>query len=290
MYGTGMTSRVVLITGCSSGIGLEAALAFARKGDTTYASMRNLAKADALKSRARDEGVELEVVQLDVTDDASVSAAVGDIEQRHGAIDVLVNNAGVGYDGAIETIDFDRARAVYEANVWGPVRVSRAAIPAMRARRSGVIINVTSVAARVPGNAFYGFYGSSKHAMATLSEALFDELEPHGIRVVSIEPGFFSTEIIANADELPRDSGPYAAQHEWMLDFYRKSVASVGGQPSVVADAIVAAADDPATPVHVLVGEDAVGFVDLVTSLGTYEAWKPVGQQIAEGVAGPRPT
>ncbi len=285
-----MPSRVVLITGCSSGIGLETALAFARRGDTTFASMRNLAKADALRSRARDEGLELEVVQLDVTDDASITAAVGEVGQRHGAIDVLVNNAGVGYDGAIETIDIDRARAVFEANVWGPIRVSRAAIPAMRARRSGAIINVTSVAGRVPGNAFMGFYGSSKHAMNTLGEALFDELEPYGIRVVCIEPGFFSTEIITNSDDLPRDSGPYRAQHEWMLDFYRKSVASVGGHPSVVADAIVAAADDPTTPVHVLVGEDAVSFVDLVTSLGTYEAWKPVGQQIVEGVSGPRPT
>jgi len=159
----------------------------------------------------------------------------------------------------------------------------------MRVRRSGAIINVTSVAGRVPGNAFMGFYRSSKHAMNTLGEALFDELDPYGIRVVCIEPGFFSTEIITNSDDLPRDSGPYRAQHEWMLDFYRKSVASAGGHPNVVADAIVAAADDPKTPVHVLVGEDAVGFVDLVTSLGTYEAWKPVGQQIVEGVSGPRP-
>lgn len=284
-----MTSRVVLITGCSSGIGLETALAFARKGDTTFASMRNPAKSKALMSRAREEGLEIELLQLDVTHDASVSAAVGEVEKRHGALDVLVNNAGVGYDGAIETIDIDRARAVYEANVWGPVRMSRAAIPNMRAQKSGVIINVTSVAGRVPGNAFMGFYGSSKHAMNTLSEALFDELEPYGIRVVCIEPGFFATEIITNADDIPRDTGPYAAQHEWILDFYRKSVASVGGHPSVVAEAIVAAADDPSTPVHVLVGEDAIGFVDLVTSLGTFEAWKPVGQQIAEGVAGPRP-
>lgn len=124
--------------------------------------------------------------------------------------------------------------------------------------------------------------------MNTLSEALFDELEPFGVRVACIEPGFFATEIMTNA-ELPREDGPYQAQHDWVIDFYEKSVASVGGHPDVVADAIVAAADDPATPVHVLVGEEAVGFVDLVTSLGSYEAWKPVGQEIIEGVAGPRP-
>ena len=283
-----MTKRVVLITGCSSGIGLATALAFARGGDTVVASMRNVAKADPLMKRAADEGLTIGLVQLDVTDDASVTAAVLEVEKRHGAVDVLVNNAGVGYDGPIETIDIDRARSVYEANVWGPVRVSRAVIPAMRARRSGVIINVTSVAGRVPGGAFMGFYGSSKHAMNTLSEALFDELEPFGVRVACIEPGFFATEIMTNA-ELPREAGPYQAQHDWVVDFYEKSVASVGGHPDVVADAIVAAADDPATPVHVLVGDDAIGFVDLVTSLGSYEAWKPVGQEIIEGVSGPRP-
>ena len=285
-----MTQRVVLITGCSSGIGLETALAFARRGDTTVASMRNPAKADPLMKRAADEGLAIDLVQLDVTDDASVTSAVTKVEREHGPIDVLVNNAGVGYDGAIETIDIDRARAVFEANVWGPIRVSRAVIPAMRARRSGAIINVTSVAGRVPGGAFMGFYGSSKHAMNTLSEALLDELEPYGIRVVCIEPGFFTTEIMTNADDLPRGAGPYGAQHEWVLDFYRKSVASVGGHPRVVADAIVTAVDGPATPLHRLVGDDAIGFVDLVTSLGSYEAWKPVGREIIEGVSGPRPS
>jgi NAD(P)-dependent dehydrogenase (short-subunit alcohol dehydrogenase family) len=284
-----MTSRVVLTTGCSSGIGQETALAFARAGDTSVASMRNLPKADALMSRAKDEGLAIDLVRLDVTDDESVAAAVTDVEKRHGAIDVLVNNAGVGYDGPIETIDFDRAREVLEANLWGGVRTVRAALPAMRQRGSGVIINVTSVAGRVPATAHQAFYAASKHGMNAISEALSQEVEPFGVRVVCIEPGFFATDIVANADEGASRAGPYAAHHEWVLEFYRKSVVSASGAPSVVADAIVAAADDPATPLHVLVGDDAVMFVDLVTQIGSFEAWIPVGQQIMEGVSGPRP-
>lgn len=284
-----MTKRVVLITGCSSGIGLETALAFARAGDTTVATMRNLAKAEPLTKRAAEEGLEIEVVQLDVTDDASVEASVAEVEGRYGAIDVVVNNAGVGYDGAIETIDIDRARNVMEANLWGPVRVVRAALPAMRARGTGVIVNVGSISGRLPGMAFQGFYGASKHGVGVLSEALADEVEQFGVRVVCIEPGFFATEIVANADD-GHDAGPYQAEHEWVKSFLEKNMESASGDPATVAAAIVAASDDPATPMHVVVGDEAVGFVALVDSLGSYEAWKPLSEQVITGVAGPRPT
>ncbi|MGQ0833260.1 MAG: SDR family oxidoreductase [Microthrixaceae bacterium] len=284
-----MATQVVLITGCSSGIGLEAALAFARSGDTTVASMRDLSKADALMKRAADEGLAIDLVQLDVTDEASIATAVATVEERHGGIDVIVNNAGVGYDGALETIELDRARAVLEANLWGPVQVTRAVLPSMRARRSGVIINVTSVAGRVPGTPFQGFYAASKHGMNALSEALCQEVEPFGIRVACIEPGFFQTQINVNAEDDTQAFGPYEAQYRWVKSFFDQSIETGGGDPAVVATAIVAAANDAATPLHVLVGDDAVMFVDLVTSLGTYEAWRPVSVDIVSGVAGPRP-
>ena len=141
---------VVLITGCSSGFGLEAALAFARRGDTVYATMRDLARADRLTGRADAEGLHLELLALDVDDDASVSAAVDEVEATHGAIDVLVNNAGVSHKGPVETIDIDQARALMETNLWGAVRTMRAALPAMRARAHGVIVNVTSAARGCP--------------------------------------------------------------------------------------------------------------------------------------------
>jgi NAD(P)-dependent dehydrogenase (short-subunit alcohol dehydrogenase family) len=284
-----MTKRVVLITGCSSGIGLETALAFARTGETTVATMRNLSKADRLSKRATEDGLEIEVVRLDVTDDASVQAAVAQVESRHGAIDVVVNNAGVAYDGAIETIDLDRARNVMEANLWGPVRVVRAALPAMRARRTGVIVNVGSISGRVPGMAFQGFYAASKHGIGVLSEALAEELEQFGVRVVCIEPGFFATDIVANADD-DQDSGPYRAEHEWVKSFFEKNMESASGDPANVGAAIVVAADEAVTPMHVVVGDDAVGFVALVDSLDSYETWKPLSEQVITGVAGPRPT
>jgi NAD(P)-dependent dehydrogenase (short-subunit alcohol dehydrogenase family) len=281
---------VVLITGCSSGFGLEAALAFARRKDTVYATMRNLAKADRLVERAKAEGLGIELLTLDVDDDASVSAAIHEVEDKHGAIDVLVNNAGIGIEGAVETIDMDDARAVLETNLWGPVRTIRAALPAMRAKGAGVIVNVSSVAGRVPGTGYMGWYAASKHGLNALSEALTMEVAAFGVRVVCIEPGFFATQVMQHATigGEADPSNPYAADQAWMVDFYAKSVAN-SGDPAAVAEAIVQAAIDPQTPLHNLVGEDAKVFVDLVEQAGSVEAWLPVGVSIVESVAGPRP-
>ena len=281
---------VVLITGCSSGIGMEAALAFARNRDTVYASMRNVTKADRLRERAAQEGIELEVVWLDVLDDASVKDGIASIERAHGAIDVVVNNAGVGFSGSVETLDIDKARAVIDTNFWGAVRVIRAALPKMRERGSGVIVNVTSVAGRVRGTPYQAFYSASKHGLGALSEALQMEIAPFGIRVVCIEPGFFLTEIFNNSDVGNVDlTNPYGADHAWLDDFYLKSGQAAGGDPAVVADVIVRAANDPTTPLHNLVGDDAAMFVDLGAQAETFENWVPVATQIVESAAGPRP-
>jgi len=281
---------VVLITGCSSGIGLEAALAFARNGDTVYASMRNPAKATRLREQATAEGLTIEVVTLDVNDEASVNAAVAGIEAKHGAIDVVVNNAGVGFSGAVETIEPERAQSIIDTNFWGAVRVTRAALPKMRAQKAGVIINVTSVAGRVPGTPYQGFYSASKHALNALTESMYWEVQPYGIRVATIEPGFFATEIFANA-QLGKedDSTTYAADRGWIDEFFLKSGEAAGGDPAVVAEVIVKTATDPSAPLHTLVGDDAVLFVDLVNQAGNFEGWVPVATQIVESVAGPRP-
>lgn len=281
---------VVLITGCSSGIGLEAALAFARQGDTVYASMRNTAKAGPLQERAAKEGLTVEIVSLDVLDDRSVAEAVAAIEQAHGGIDVIVNNAGVGFSGSVETLDIDKARAVVDTNFWGAVRVIRAGLPKMRERGSGVIVNVTSVAGRVRGTPYQAFYSASKHGLGALSEGLQFEVSPFGIRIVCIEPGFFTTEIFANGGIGQIDStSPYGEDHAWLDDFYLKSGQAAGGDPAVVAEAIVRAAHDAETPLHNLVGDDAALFVDLGAQAGTFEGWVPVATQIVESAAGPRP-
>lgn len=280
---------VVLITGCSTGIGLETALAFARRGDTVYATMRNPAKATPLLERAAADGITVEVLALDVTDDESVASGVREIEARHGAIDVLVNNAGIGSGGSVETIDMSRARDVMETNLWGAARTMRAVLPAMRAQRAGVIVNVTSVAGRVPGTSYEGWYAASKHGLNALSEAMVMELEPFNVRIACIEPGFFRTQITANADVEIDLNDPYAADQLWVKEFFSKSVEAGGGEPEVVADAIVRCATDPTTPLHNLVGDDAVMFVDMVEEAGSLENWLPIGRSIIEGVAGPRP-
>jgi NAD(P)-dependent dehydrogenase (short-subunit alcohol dehydrogenase family) len=281
---------VVLITGCSSGIGLEAALAFARRGDTVCASMRNPGKAGTLQERAGTEGLTVEVIPLDVLDDRSVTDAVTSIEKAHGPIDVVVNNAGVGFSGSVETLDIDKARSVIDTNFWGAVRVIRAVLPTMRERGSGVIVNVTSVAGRVRGTPYQAFYSASKHGLGALSEGLQFEVAPFGIRVACIEPGFFTTEIFANGEIGNVDvTNPYGADHAWLDDFYLKSGQAEGGDPGVVAEAIVRAADDPKTPLHNLVGDDAALFVDLGAQAETFEGWVPVATQIVESAAGPRP-
>ncbi len=281
---------VVLITGCSSGFGLEVALAFARHGDTTYATMRDLAKGDRLLERARAEDLEIELLTLDVDNDASVAAAVGAVEDRHGAIDILVNNAGIDFTGSVETIDFDKARAVLETNFWGPVRTIRAALPAMRAKGGAVIINVSSASGRMPGTPYGSWYSASKHALNALTEAMYLELDGIDVRVVCIEPGFFKTDITRNSGR-PVDDGsdPYAQDQAWLAEFFEKSIVDGGGDPVEVAETIVRAAHDPATPVHNLVGDSATMLIDLYQQAGSIEAWVPVAVSFAESVAGPRP-
>ena len=281
---------VVLITGCSSGFGLEAALAFARQGDTTVATMRNLDRADELQKRAADEGTEVAIEQLDVTDEDSVNGAVERILAAHGTIDVLVNNAGIGSRGAIESMSLDNAMRLMDTNFWGAIRATRAVLPTMRARRSGVVINVSSLASRVPGTMYNSMYGASKCALNAVSEALAGEVEPFGVRVVSIEPGFFETQIAANnisADEPIDDI--YGADQQWIQSFFESGVS--GGAPaSVVADAIVAAATDPDTRLHTPVGDDAAMYLDLLSSVDGYEGWIEAVIPIVESTVGPRPT
>jgi NAD(P)-dependent dehydrogenase (short-subunit alcohol dehydrogenase family) len=281
---------VVLITGCSSGFGLEAALAFARRGDTVCATMRNLDKADALRKRAADEGVDVDLEALDVTDETSVQAGLAAAAERHGPIDVLVNNAGVGFGGPIETMPMAAAQSLMDTNFWGAVRATRAVLPSMRERRSGVIINVTSLSGLIPGTLYTGMYSASKHALGALSEALATEVSPFGIRVVCVAPGFFSTEISSNREGT--DDGiagsAYEADAAWWTSFMEASVEG-GADARVVAEAIVDAAHDPDTPLQRPVGDDAALYLDLWGQTGTYESWMEAAMPIVELTAGPRP-
>jgi NAD(P)-dependent dehydrogenase (short-subunit alcohol dehydrogenase family) len=250
---------VVLITGSSTGFGKLAALEFARRGDTVYASMRNTAKGDALVSEAKAANLSVNVVALDVANRASVDAAVASVIKEAGRIDVLVSNAGVGIHGPIEDCDDDEIHAVLETNVLGVIRAARAVAPHMRAQKSGTIINVGSLAGKVSAP-FGGVYSASKHAVEALSDALYFELHPFGVRVVVVEPGGFETEFGANRILARRfnEGSPYV---EYEQRFNASSSKLPGAdQPESaqkVADVIVDAAKSDAPKRRYLVGQDA---------------------------------
>ncbi|MBA2625743.1 MAG: SDR family oxidoreductase [Acidimicrobiia bacterium] len=289
---------VVLLTGCSTGFGRLSALRFARSGDTVVATMRDPSPSSSKAAelhRARDEeGLALELVPLDVTDDASVEAAVSGAVERHGGIDVLVNNAGLGISGAVEEVTDGDARSVFETNVFGAMRVTRAALPAMRAAGRGVIVNVSSVAGRVTPP-FGGWYSASKYALEALSEALHFELGPFGIRVVLIEPGGFPTEFDTNRMDASASTSAYADLEERWDKAYGNLPGRDGtpADPEDVAAAIQDAATDPATPLRRLVGADAEMIGALRADLddaafertirGALDFWDGAGPLVREG-------
>jgi len=282
---------VIVLTGCSTGIGLEATLAFARRGDTTVATMRNVAKADTLLERAADEGLSVHVEALDVDDDDSVERTIGAGVERFGTVDVLVNNAGIANSGPVEAQSLDNARRVMETNFWGPIRTIRAVLPTMRRQRSGVIVNVSSLASLLPATLYNAMYAASKRALNAVSEALAGEVAPFDIRVVSIEPGFFKTAITENniSDSEPA-SEVYAADQVWIRSFFEHGGSEGHAHPAAVADAIVAAAIDPDTRLHVPVGDDAAMYLGLLDQVDGYEGWMEAVMPIVESTVGPRPT
>lgn len=250
---------VVLITGCSSGFGQLAALHFARKGDTVYATMRNTEKAGALEQARESEKLPIEIVQLDVTDSESVSSAVRQVIDRAGRIDVLVNNAGIGARGPVEETDVEEAKEIFETNFFGALRVTQTVLPQMREQKSGTIVNVSSLAGRV-APPFDGIYAASKFALEAASEALHFEVHPFGIRVLLIEPGGFETNI-GDTIRIPHrftEGSPYLEfQQRFEQALTRLPAGGERGDPQVVAQAIYDAVHDEEPKLRYLVGEDA---------------------------------
>jgi NAD(P)-dependent dehydrogenase (short-subunit alcohol dehydrogenase family) len=193
--------KSVLITGCSSGFGRLAAESFARKGARVFATMRRMPRkeADELRMLALNEKLDLQVIEIDVTLDEQVEEGVAQaIAMAGGTIDVLINNAGISYGGPVEIQDMEATRHMFETNVFGPHRMARAVLPAMRRAKSGLIINVASQLGRVIAPSL-GQYSPTKFALEAMSEQMAYELVPHGIEVTVIEPGGFPTKIWENA-------------------------------------------------------------------------------------------
>ena len=203
-----MTGQVILVTGCSTGIGRATALVGKERGHRVFASARRRTDLAELAERG------IETVQLDVTDAASVEAAVQAVLGAAGRIDALVNNAGYGQYGAVEDVTLPEWRAQFEVNVFGALRLLQAVLPTMREKRKGTIVNVSSVAGKVT-IPFAGPYCASKHALEAVSDALRVEVAPWKIRVVVIEPGPIATHFGARTREVTarilQSHGPYSS-------------------------------------------------------------------------------
>lgn len=231
------TSRAVLITGCSSGIGHATADLLVRAGWPVYATARRL---ESMKDLAANGCT---VLPLDVTDEDAMQAAVAAVEEDHGAVGVLINNAGYSQAGAVEDVPMDRVRAQFETNVFGLVRLTQLALPGMRRHGWGRVVNISSVGGKLtfPGA---GVYHASKHAVEAISDALRFEVRAFGIEVIVVEPGLVRTPFAEHTAETLGDQihpdGPYAGFHEALakvtVEAYQKGpLARMGGPPEEVA-------------------------------------------------------
>lgn len=243
------------ITGCSSGFGRELAKAVLEAGWNAAITARDPARLDDLVAAYPETALALE---LDVCDHGQVEAAVGAAQERFGAIDVLVNNAGYGLRAAVEEADEADVRAQFDTNVFGLVDVTKAVLPRMRARRSGLIVNLSSIGGRT-SIAGSGYYSATKFAVEGLSGALRAELAPLGIRVVVVEPGSFRTDF---AGRSLTGSGEPIADYADTAGPRRKENDAVDGtqpgNPALAAAAIVAVAQDAEPPFRLLLGRDAL--------------------------------
>ncbi len=233
-----MTAAVVLITGASSGIGQATALELVARGFTVYGAARRVDRMDGLAARG------VHTLEMDVTDDASMTTGVERILREQGRIDVLVNNAGYGSYGALEDVPIEEARRQFEVNVFGLARLTQLVLPHMRAQRRGRIVNISSV-----GGKFYeplgSWYHATKFALEGLSDSLRVELEPHGVHVIIIEPGTIRTEwgAIARESAVARSGATaYAKQARRLAKVYDTADRpGFGAEPRVVAAAIARA-------------------------------------------------
>jgi NAD(P)-dependent dehydrogenase (short-subunit alcohol dehydrogenase family) len=259
-----------LITGVSGGLGREIALAAIARGDTVFGTVRKAKDADAFELLGG------QALVLDVTDEAAVRAGVAQAEAAAGRIDILVNNAGYGLVGAVEEASLDEVRAQFETNVMGPLAMLKAVLPAMRARRGGRIINITSVSGLAVW-AGTGVYCASKWALEGLTQTLAAEVAELGIKVTNVAPGGLRTSFgagskaivadkIADYDGLARDAERIMADH----------AGSEPGDPAKAAQAILAIADEAAPPLHLLLGEDALKYAGYAAAglAADIDTWK----------------
>ena len=253
--------KVALVTGSSSGIGLETALALARDGYHTFASMRDVSKAGELENAAKKENLPIDVIKLDVDKEESIVSAIKKVISEGGRLDVLVNNAGYGQFGCTEDVSIDDFRKQFETNFFSIVRIIQEVAPIMRNQNSGSIINISSVAGRMglPGSPAYI---SSKFALEGLGECLRYELGQFGIKTTLIEPGVIKTNFFESMKIPDSKTDPkYKELTDHILSGLKMMV-QMGTPPSQVAEVIIKAIHDDEMLPRYVVGADAAMFME----------------------------
>ena len=273
--------KVAVVTGSSSGIGFETSLTLARSGFLTYATMRNLGKGATIKSVATKEGLPIRVVQLNVTEGRSINDAIHSIKSDVGKIDVLVNNAGYGLNGAFEDLAMEEIKAQFETNLFGVIRVTQAVLPIMRKQKSGIIVNISSGAGRFgyPGGSAYV---STKFAIEGLSESMAYELEPFGIRVVLVEPGVIKTNFVNSivaAKKSQDPNSPYAQLMQNVATSFQHMIEG-GSSTDVVAKVVLKAVTSENPTLRYLAGKDVETWIEGKKSMSDEEFYKMMKENL----------
>ena len=261
--------KVTLVTGATSGLGKAMAFLLAGKGYDVYAGARKAVDGEALVAEAKGRGISLKAVRLDVTDDGSVRAAVSLVARESGRLDNLVNNAGYGFLGTVEEATDAEILRQFDVNVFGVGRMCRAALPVMRAQRSGVIINISAWLGRM-GFPLLTYYNASKYAVEAITDSLRYEVAPFGIRVHSVLPGLFGTRfvskgLVANPATVSPAS-PYAPLAAKLIPVVAKKI-NEGPDPVAVAEAVLRVIEDAGSPIRTPVGVEAETFVPMAKQL-----------------------
>jgi NAD(P)-dependent dehydrogenase (short-subunit alcohol dehydrogenase family) len=259
---------IVLITGCSSGIGLAGTLAFARRGDRVYATVRSESSGEALRKQAVDESLDLHTRILDVARPETFSDFIGEILADAGGLDILVNNAGVIVPGAWEDLPESTIRSVMETNFFGPMLLTRAALPQLRAQGSGVIIMISSLSG-LAGLAGDVTYTASKFAREGATEALRHEIDRWGIHVALVEAGQYSTKLLRADDELP-DGYPVDSPYRNLVAAKLAEMhggASRAMSPDIIGELLLRIADSDGSQLRWPADELAVHILNTVHGL-----------------------
>lgn len=251
-----MTSKPVwFITGCSTGFGRELARHTLELGYPTVVTARDPRQVEDLAAKHGDNAL---VLKLDVTKGEDIAGAIAAAEKHFGRIDVLVNNAGIGYFGSLEESDIDEARKMFEINVWGLANMTRAVLPGMRKRRSGTIVNISSQGGLI-ANVAVSFYAATKFSVEALSESLSKEVAHLGIKVLIVEPSGFRTDWAGrSANEVPETMDDYQPTAGARMKMLREFSGNQPGDPVRAAKAIVQAVEAESPPLRLLLGKEAL--------------------------------